>query len=621
MMGVEHTTGAHRYRRFRVLWRQYHWAATGATAAAALVLGVIGFGEYHPSSGGVSSSQPFVDRLYETVSLFSFNQNLTPPLPAALEIARWLAPLAVAYAGFRVLAAIFAEQWAWFRVRIMFRRHVIVLGLGSCGMRLATSFRQRGDRVVAVDQNPAGAAVADCAERGIPLVRGDATDPAVLARAGFRNAGLTFVVCGDDGTNADVAVLITHQSQRRSAVQRVLVQISDAGLCQLLEQAAVTAPDPAGTRLEFFNLNRLGPRALLDAWLSPTVAGSRPPSIIVAGSGPLALSVVTETARQWRLGHRTSPDRIRVTLVALNAVDQVAALQQRLAALARSADLVAVTADPADPMAPPLVLTPLTAAGGSQDAFRPDIAFACFETDADNVQAAIRLRRILPDAVPVVACATGLAGTSLIAMLDRSASGYLANVHGFGLLDRICRPGVILNLDGEILARAAHRDYVRRRLAQGADLANDPALSAWDDLPESLRESNRAQVADIPAKLSAVGYELAPTGDWDTDLFSFPPEQIEKLACMEHKRFMEERLRAGYRYGPKDTVAKLSPYLVPWEQLSEDIRDLDRDAVRLIPSLLAAAGYAIVSRRRESRPSAADVADGARPLDVPRSAG
>ena len=285
------------------------------------------------------------------------------------------------------------------------------------------------------------------------------------------------------------------------------------------------------------------------------------------------------------------------------------------------ADLAAVTADPADPTAPPLALTPLTAAGGSHDAFRPDIAFACYETDADNVQAAIRLRRILPDAVPVVACATGLAGTSLIAMLDRSASGYLANVHGFGLLDRICRPGVILNLDGEILARAAHRDYVRRRLAQGADLANDPALSAWDDLPESLRESNRAQVADIPAKLSAVGYELAPTEDWDSDLFSFPPEQIETLARMEHKRFVEERLRAGYRYGPKDTAAKLSPYLVPWEQLPEDIRDLDRDAVRLIPSLLAAAGYAIVSRRRESRPSAAGVTDGARPLDVPRSAG
>src|SRR6266480_5616519 len=76
---------AYRYQRLRVLWRQYRWAVTGITAAAALVLGVIGFGKY-------GKPQPFLDELYQTVSLFSFNQNLTPPMPPALEVARWLAP-------------------------------------------------------------------------------------------------------------------------------------------------------------------------------------------------------------------------------------------------------------------------------------------------------------------------------------------------------------------------------------------------------------------------------------------------------------------------------------------------------------------------------------------------
>jgi RyR domain len=190
-------------------------------------------------------------------------------------------------------------------------------------------------------------------------------------------------------------------------------------------------------------------------------------------------------------------------------------------------------------------------------------------------------------------------------MLDGSAGGYLTNMHGFGLLDQICRPEVILNLDREIFARAAHRDYVRRRLAAGADTAGDPALASWGDLSEDLRESNRAQVADIPAKLDAIGYEFAPTDDWDADLFRFTPEQVEKLSRIEHERYMEERLRAGYRYGPeKDLEAKLSPYLVAWEQLSESVRDLDRDAVRLIPSILAAAGYAIVPQRSQTPPAA-----------------
>ena len=96
---------------------------------------------------------------------------------------------------------------------------------------------------------------------------------------------------------------------------------------------------------------------------------------------------------------------------------------------------------------------------------RVNFAFACLESDAGNVQAAIRLRRALPEEVPVVACATGSAGSSLITLLDRSASGYLGNVHAFGLLDEICRPEVVLNLESESIARAVHLDYVRRRVA------------------------------------------------------------------------------------------------------------------------------------------------------------
>jgi len=47
---------------------------------------------------------------------------------------------------------------------------------------------------------------------------------------------------------------------------------------------------------------------------------------------------------------------------------------------------------------------------------------------------------------------------------------------------------------------------------------------------------------------------------------------------------------------------------MPWEQLSEDVQDLDRDAVRLIPSILAAAGYAIVSQRPRTPPAATGTA-------------
>jgi hypothetical protein len=143
---------------------------------------------------------------------------------------------------------------------------------------------------------------------------------------------------------------------------------------------------------------------------------------------------------------------------------------------------------------------------------RVNFAFACLESDAGNVQAAIRLRRALPEEVAVVACATGFAGFGLITLLDRSASGYLGNVHTFGLLDEICRPEVVLNLESESIARAVHLDYVRRRVA--SDPGSDPALAAWEDLPQDLRESNRQQVADIRVRLepSDTSSRLPTTG-------------------------------------------------------------------------------------------------------------
>ena len=67
----------------------------------------------------------------------------------------------------------------------------------------------------------------------------------------------------------------------------------------------------------------------------------------------------------------------------------------------------------------------------------------------------------------------------------------------------------------------------------------------------------------------------------------FIPGEIEELAKAEHARWMAERTADGWTYGTnKDAVAKTSPYLVPWEKLTEEIRELDRDTVRRIPRML-----------------------------------
>lgn len=100
-----------------------------------------------------------------------------------------------------------------------------------------------------------------------------------------------------------------------------------------------------------------------------------------------------------------------------------------------------------------------------------------------------------------------------------------------------------------------------------------------------------------PRQARAIGYEFAPANDWDAGPVELTGEQVEELARREHGRWQDERRQAAWRYGPvRDAHAKLSPYLVPWDELTEDVRNLDRDAVRLIPTVLARAGYAAIPR-------------------------
>jgi hypothetical protein len=54
-------------------------------------------------------------------------------------------------------------------------------------------------------------------------------------------------------------------------------------------------------------------------------------------------------------------------------------------------------------------------------------------------------------------------------------------------------------------------------------------------------------------------------------------------------------LAQGWKYnsGTKNLKRKTSPYLVSWEQLPEDIKELNRNAVKELPELLTLAGLQI----------------------------
>ena len=73
---------------------------------------------------------------------------------------------------------------------------------------------------------------------------------------------------------------------------------------------------------------------------------------------------------------------------------------------------------------------------------------------------------------------------------------------------------------------------------------------------------------------------------------------IEDLAEEVHIRWMETRLNQGWTHGPKrDDDIKQHPSLIPYLDLSEDEKDLDRETARQTIQSIIDRGYNIVPAR------------------------
>ena len=166
------------------------------------------------------------------------------------------------------------------------------------------------------------------------------------------------------------------------------------------------------------------------------------------------------------------------------------------------------------------------------------------------------------------------------------------------------------NLDKNLLekfAEAAHEIFYEDLTIKGhkygrftkENKKEHSLLKPYDKLSEKEKDSNRNNVRDIPNKLASVGYVMVKTRGNET-IGKFKNDEIEKLAKMEHERWMQEKLDNGWHYAKKtDRSTKLHKSLIPWDELSEDEKEKDRVLVKGIPKILAKAGYTMIKLNKK----------------------
>jgi hypothetical protein len=147
----------------------------------------------------------------------------------------------------------------------------------------------------------------------------------------------------------------------------------------------------------------------------------------------------------------------------------------------------------------------------------------------------------------------------------------------------------------EKLAIAIHEKFNQKQLENHPE--KPLAYPRFTDLPDTLKYSNLRQARSIFSMLELMEWEIRPIDSQGEPILKITKEEVDVLARFEHDEWMKERLSSGWRYGEEKNVdKKISPYLIPFDELDKEIKKLDQDSIRNIPELLELIGMAIYQK-------------------------
>jgi hypothetical protein len=162
----------------------------------------------------------------------------------------------------------------------------------------------------------------------------------------------------------------------------------------------------------------------------------------------------------------------------------------------------------------------------------------------------------------------------------------------FGGVKEIAEACGLAAIEADVAEREYHEAY--RRFGPTSGDANKP----WADLKEEYRISNRRAVMHIYAKLFEAGFDLRtwmgghdvwrelPTMAPDERLYRNDQER-DRLAELEHRRWISDRRLSGWRYGPeRDNARKLHPDIKPFDELTPEVQGYDRQFIEVLDKLL-----------------------------------
>lgn len=589
-------------KRFRPWWAENQWVVIGVAGLLVFGLAYLGFSKHYAT---ISIKRTSFDLIFEALQLFRISSTVPPgPKPWELELARTLAAAITAIAAIKALMLLFRDKFR--RIRLSrWSDHIVICGMGKKGAQLASDLLRQGEQVVIIEKEEKNSELEACEDSGAIALTGDAANLSLLKKARVDQARHVFIVSGDDKTNLEIALLV-HQLMSRTASlptadkqasgRSCFVHLIDLELRDLLAQHRVFAHSAGQISTTWFNIFENAARQLLLDYppdVSAKAAGQETIHLLILGFGQMGQSIAVQAAR---IGHYANGSKVRITAVDRQAAKKGGIFLHKYPMFKQICDISFIELDLDDVSF--LNGSFLDDHGGRNSITQ---ALVCLEQEAAGLVCGLNLVQIFRGSnTPLFIRMSS--DTQLINLLHYANAAKPGQdnesrrlLHTFGNIASCCASDVVINERLDLMARKIHAGYVRLKEQHGGNKATDPSMRDWDELNEGMKDSNRQQTEHIDIKLRAVGCKRIPLIGNESAGTIFSPDEVELLARMEHARWNAERFLAGWQHGEEKSIEeKISPYLVPYDNLAEEIKEYDRAVVRDLPMILSAIGEEIV---------------------------
>ena len=565
--------------RFTIGWRAYAGAVQASFAILAFGLGIWGWFLHKPPN----NLTDYANNLFRTMQLITlqFPTQFDSGLPWQLHVARLMVPFAALAASLHLIIGA-ATRPARLALMPRARDHIIICGDQQLTLDALKRLSEHGQQQVVVLSSGMNASRRETLEAmGLTIVEGDPREAATLKAIGVSNAAALFLTGTDDVENLNIAILAIAANRERSPDKAPLT------LAMILDHEALAhelafaldgltraarmryhrlCPDREGLALELACNAPVFQKAVLDEPAHILVFGlfgrweQTLMQLIVSGQDHsdhrMLLTIVVSPEEKEAL------ERWRAERPELGLVAEFLLLHAGAALVPQNDEIAKWRRTHTPPHLAVILRNDTQALGTALALRRPGSTFGL------DAKRPILVRQSKEDHL-LSALGTSFHGTER-----------LANFHVFGGLLRPESIARVLDLEGEEMAMALHATY--QNSARTFQPGSPESIAAWDALPETLRNANRSAVQHMSIILKAVGFEPGHPID---------EAVIERMARIEHRRWIVDRIEYGWRYAPqRNDALLLHPSLRNYEELTSEEQEKDRSQVRKLLELFLARG-------------------------------